>query len=90
MGRSAAPHLLAALGYYRAQFGPDERDPALADEQQAATITPPQATLYLHGSTDSCVAAAYASAALGFLAPDAQLPSSRTPGIGCIWRSRRR
>ncbi len=61
-------NLRAALGYYRAQFGIDEQDPALAAEQQAVAVTPPQPTLYLHGSTDGCVAASHASSALGFLA----------------------
>ena len=68
-----ASHLLAALGYYRAQFGITELDPSLAAEQQAAAMTPPQPTLYMHGSTDGCVAAAYAPSALGFLAPESEV-----------------
>jgi pimeloyl-ACP methyl ester carboxylesterase len=65
--------LLAALGYYRAQFGMHELDPSLADEQQAVAITPPQPTLYLHGSTDGCVSAAHASSAPGFLSPASEV-----------------
>ncbi len=67
------PHLLAALGYYRAQLGIQDLDPSLAAEQQAVAMTPPQPTLYLHGRTDGCVAAAYASSALGFLSPDSEV-----------------
>jgi len=65
--------LLAALGYYRAQFGIEDFNPSLAAEQQAAAMTPPQPTLYLHGSTDGCVAAAYASSALGFLSQGSEV-----------------
>lgn len=66
-------HLLAALGYYRALFGITQPDPSLAAEQQTAAMTPPQPTLYMHGSTDGCVAAEYASSALGFLARDSEV-----------------
>lgn len=66
-------HLVAALGYYRAQFGIAELDPSLAAEQQAAAMTPPHPTLYMHGSTDGCVAAAYVSSALGFLAHNSEV-----------------
>jgi pimeloyl-ACP methyl ester carboxylesterase len=65
--------LLAALGYYRAQFGMAELDPALAAEQQAVAMTPPQPTLYLHGSTDGCVGAVYASSAPGFLSRESEV-----------------
>ncbi len=66
-------HLLAALGYYRAQFGAAELDPSLASEQQAAAMTPSQPTLYMHGGADGCVGAEYAASALGFLADGSEV-----------------
>ena len=65
--------LPAALGYYRAQFGMGVLDPSLAAEQQAVAAMPPQPTLYLHGETDGCVGAAYASSALGFLSQESEV-----------------
>ncbi len=66
-------HLLAALGYYRAQLGTIEPDPSYADEQAAAVSVPPQPTLYLHGRTDGCVAAARAPSALVLLADGSEV-----------------
>jgi len=73
-------HLLAALGYYRAQFGIDELDPLLADEQQATAMTPPQPTLYMHGGSDGCLAAEYASSVLGFLAHESEVDVIKDAG----------
>jgi pimeloyl-ACP methyl ester carboxylesterase len=51
----APENLAAALGYYRALFDPTRHDPALANEQIAASSAPGQPLLYLHGSTDGCM-----------------------------------
>jgi pimeloyl-ACP methyl ester carboxylesterase len=60
-------HLRAALGYYRAQFGTVEPDPAFAGEQAAAAAVPPRPTLYMHGRADGCVAAPDAASVLALL-----------------------
>src|SRR5207253_4715042 len=64
-----APNLEAAIGYYRAMFDASKHDPALAAEQAATTQVPPQPTLYLHGTTDGCLAAELADGAGALLGP---------------------
>lgn len=66
-------HLLAALGYYRAQFGTTAPDPSFAGEQAAAIAVPPQPTLYMHGRRDGCVSAPHARSALALLADGSQV-----------------
>jgi pimeloyl-ACP methyl ester carboxylesterase len=61
-------NLSAALGYYRAQFGVLEHDPALASEQAASAMVPPQPTLYMHGRRDGCIGADLADDLLAHLA----------------------
>jgi pimeloyl-ACP methyl ester carboxylesterase len=47
--------MLAAIGYYRAMFGPSLQAPELADEQAALSQPTPRPTLYLHGRDDGCM-----------------------------------
>jgi pimeloyl-ACP methyl ester carboxylesterase len=48
-------NLAAAIGYYRATFAGPSDDPAAAAAQAAGEATPPQPTLYLHGTTDGAM-----------------------------------
>ncbi|HVC69758.1 MAG TPA: alpha/beta hydrolase [Acidimicrobiales bacterium] len=48
-------NLSAAIGYYRAMFDPSLHDAAYADAQAATAGTPPQPTLYLHGTDDGAI-----------------------------------
>jgi pimeloyl-ACP methyl ester carboxylesterase len=52
------PHLRAAMGYYRSLFDANGfGTPAWAEEQGAVLGRPvPQPTLYLHGTSDGCIA----------------------------------
>ena len=49
-------NLAAALGYYRTMFGAAPKDPALDPFEKAGGELPPQPLLYLHGTTDGCLA----------------------------------
>jgi pimeloyl-ACP methyl ester carboxylesterase len=60
-------NLAAALGYYRALFGPG--DVALEAEQDSAAQIPVQPILYIHGAIDGCVPP-----------PDLSLESALPPG----------
>ena len=64
----APDHLVAALGYYRAD------EPRLyAAEHRALLQTPPQPTLYLHGERDGCIDVAIAADALTHLSPGSRV-----------------
>jgi pimeloyl-ACP methyl ester carboxylesterase len=77
-------NLHAAMGYYRsffdaARFG----TPAWAEEQAAVLSRPiPQPTLYLHGTSDGCIALDEdgAKAMRGLLGPGSEV--ERIPGVG--------
>jgi pimeloyl-ACP methyl ester carboxylesterase len=62
-------NLAAAIGYYRAMFDPSQHDPAYADAQAAASATPPQPFLYLHGADDGCLDVGIVGDPLAFLSP---------------------
>ena len=62
-------NLAAAIGYYRAMLGTTPPDPAYADRQAAAGLTPPQPLLYLHGGQDGCMAVELSEGAEQFLSP---------------------
>ena len=66
-------NLAAALGYYRAQLGSVEHDPALAEHQAAVSAPTPQPTLYLHGGADGCIGADLAAGAAQFLGPGSEV-----------------
>jgi pimeloyl-ACP methyl ester carboxylesterase len=74
-------NLAAALGYYRSTLGTTEPDPALAAEQAATQQSPPQPTLYLHGTDDGCVGSDLAAAAPAFL-PSPESRFERLDGCG--------
>ena len=48
-------NLMAAIGYYRAQFDPSRHVPELEAEQAATGQPLLQPTLYLHGHNDGCI-----------------------------------
>ncbi|MBI2683832.1 MAG: alpha/beta hydrolase [Actinobacteria bacterium] len=48
--------LEAALGYYRAAFGAQRRDPAFADDARRWADPVPVRTLAIHGERDGCIA----------------------------------
>jgi pimeloyl-ACP methyl ester carboxylesterase len=48
-------NLSAAVGYYRALFDPGRHSAAYDEAQVASASSPPQPTLYLHGSDDGCM-----------------------------------
>jgi pimeloyl-ACP methyl ester carboxylesterase len=62
-------NLGAAIGYYRAMLGTTPPDPAYAAQAAAASSTPPQPTLYLHGDRDGCLDPDVAAGAEQFLSP---------------------
>jgi pimeloyl-ACP methyl ester carboxylesterase len=64
-------NLAAALGYYRAQWNPDQR-PEYADAQNACNQIPPQPTLYLHGVDDGCMGADLAATVPALLSEGSQ------------------
>jgi len=47
--------LAAAIGYYRAMFDASTHLPQYEEALQAASGSPPQPTLYLHGTEDGCM-----------------------------------
>jgi pimeloyl-ACP methyl ester carboxylesterase len=69
-------HLAAALGYYRADepglYAGGAADP-FAAEHAAVLHTPPQPTLYLHGTRDGCVDVALVTDAPEHLAPGSRM-----------------
>lgn len=65
-------HLAAALGYYRENFGPGQRDAAAAEVASAGGVPPKRPLLYLHGRDDGCFGVEAAEAAVAMLtAPSA-------------------
>jgi pimeloyl-ACP methyl ester carboxylesterase len=66
-------NLLAAISYYRAQFGNLPQDEELAAEQAATVMTAPQPTLYLHGATDGCLGLEVAADAPNFLSEGSEM-----------------
>ncbi len=65
-------HLAAALGYYRENFGPGERDPAVAGVASAGGLPAKRPVLYLHGRDDGCFGVESAEASVPMLtAPSA-------------------
>jgi pimeloyl-ACP methyl ester carboxylesterase len=65
-------NLQAAIGYYRAMFDVSLHDPRYAEAQAAASSSPPQPTLYLHGAADGCMALDVVGDVLPFLSPDSE------------------
>jgi pimeloyl-ACP methyl ester carboxylesterase len=61
--------LAAAIGYYRAMFDAEARDPAHAPIREAMAQVPPVPVLYLHGADDGCMRASLAANATEHLAP---------------------
>ena len=69
----AAPEsLAAAIGYYRSMFDPGRHHPAYAAAQAAASTTPPQPALYLHGQRDGCLALDIVGDVAAHLGPGSQ------------------
>jgi len=50
-----AANLSAAIGYYRALFDPTFQSPVYAAAQAASASSPPQPTMYLHGTRDGAM-----------------------------------
>jgi pimeloyl-ACP methyl ester carboxylesterase len=73
-------HLTAAIGYYRAMFGPPPEDPAAAAAQAAAATAHPQPTLYLHGADDGCMGVDVTGPVADVLAPGSEFVV--VPGAG--------
>ncbi|HEY1830681.1 MAG TPA: alpha/beta hydrolase [Acidimicrobiales bacterium] len=65
--------ILAAIGYYRAMYQPDQQVPELAEEQAASFLPTPKPTLYLHGADDGCMLPTSMGAPLDFLAEGSEL-----------------
>jgi pimeloyl-ACP methyl ester carboxylesterase len=66
-------NLSAAIGYYRAMFGPPPEDPAAAAVQAAGESMAPQPTLYLHGGADGCMGLDIIGPVTEHLAPGSEL-----------------
>ena len=70
---AAEANLSAAIGYYRAMFGPPSEDPAAAVAQAAGETAAPQPTLYLHGAADGCMGLDIIGPVTDHLAPGSEL-----------------
>jgi pimeloyl-ACP methyl ester carboxylesterase len=80
----ATPEALqAALGYYRAMFGGNVLSASredLAPYVAAASATPTQPVLYLHGAEDGCIGADSVGATLSHLAPGSTMHTLANAG----------
>jgi pimeloyl-ACP methyl ester carboxylesterase len=66
---SSPDNLSAAIGYYRAMFGPPPDNPRALEAQAAGGTVAPQPTLYLHGADDGCMGLETIGPVTDFLAP---------------------
>ncbi len=66
-------NLSAAIGYYRAMFGPPTGDPVAAAVQAAGETVAPQPTLYLHGDADGCMGLDIVGPVTDHLAPGSEM-----------------